>query len=466
MIGRHWDAALVAILGLVAVWLEGCGVSSRDGNDKQKAMQVCPAFTFGDNGFVSQARAGELVVVTCPTDYTYQGPDLECSWVNRFCVAPSSSATINPDNCYNQYNLTLAGHGLQVWPKGIDPTVVPPPSVASQKPSADMPPAQTGPLAWVANASGTLPNSSNAISLGRRLDPGLPSIITPDHLACKDEAYTDLDFESVEVYDGYELDDAYPWSLRYKEIAAQDGMKIDLLVTTDRANISGRPERSGKGSAMGRININASTALPFSFKFVRSNSQEPVALKKVFFTLFDVAGGGDEGNDKEITVDHISEYFLSDQSSVAVTKLENGQYIFGRAQSLDGVGALDTRPVAGAASQLSVKDMWLNSLNRTVVVMFRNTSEFTLYVSVTPGPTGRDFEFTGWSEVASMGQKVFVASSQIEAKFSVERHWVAEHSAMKSANILILTGALVGSAALAVLAIRRHQSHHSSLVIV
>jgi len=242
-----------------------------------------------------------------------------------------------------------------------------------------------------------------------------------------------------------------------------NGIKLDLLVTSDRKNISGRPERSGKGSAMGRINVNASTAVPFKFRFVRTNSQVPVVLKKVFFTFFDVAGGGSDANDKEITVGGISEYFLCDASSVDVTELENGQYIFGKAQPMDGSAAVEARPVADAASQLSVKDLWLNSLNRTVVVMFRDTSEFTVYVSVTPGVDGRDFEFTGWSEVASIG-KHFVHRDQIAQKFGVGITVGTEGASTSGyTQALLFVCAVVGSAALLVVSFRigRHSPSHS-----
>lgn len=301
------------------------------------------------------------------------------------------------------------------------------------------------------------PNATK-FAVGRRLDSDrlsiLPTIITPDHLVCKDERYTELNFEMTKIahsnLGGYGPDGGQPGNLRYERIAHVGSDEVDLVVTTEGGYSPGKPDRNGKGSAMGRININSTSTALLKFRFVKSQTQEPMSLKKVFFTLFDVHGNKD-GNDLEITVSGISEYFVTAQTRVAIKNLSHSQYTFGEVPMTNFTVKANNDETA----QESVKEMWLNSLNRTVVLMFRNTSEFTLLMKVNPVYAGRDFEFTGWSEVADIGRKVVCQTENTlenyEAKFSLtEPVGIQSNSWLLSVTIGIALAAITGTAVVAI----------------
>jgi len=408
LLARGFLAALA--LGL-STSLQGCAVKFLNSKTKGGSpLEVCPAFKFAGNGYVSEARAGDIVNITCPTDFTYHGPAIECSWVDKFCVAYGENK-INPEFCYNQYNLTLAGQGLTDWPDDVDPKIMPPPTAGN---SMNMGGANlASPAAAAAMAAAT--NASRMSKRGR-LTTALPQLITPDHLSCKDETWADLDFEMTVVDHSQQIDDKYPWSLRYREITTVKGQKVDLLVTTPKNNISGFSARTGKGSAMGRININCTNTVPLKFQFVKTLTDQPQVMSKVFFTVFDIVDASDPKNDKSVTLAGMQEYFVTQSTRVSVEPLDNGEYTFGRDPLAQNAAVTQQKPF----SEMSVKEMWSYSVNSSVVFMFRNTSEFMLYVKVTPGPEGRDFEFTGWSEVAQIGRKVFSGPQKAQAaKFSL-----------------------------------------------
>jgi hypothetical protein len=360
--------------------------------------------------------------------------------VDKFCVAYGENK-INPEFCYNQYNLTLAGQGLTDWPDDVDPKIMPPPTAGN---NMNMPPGMGGanlasPAAAAAMAAAT--NASRVIKR-RRLTTALPQIVTPDHLSCKDESWADLDFEMTVVDNSQQIDDKYPWSLRYREITKYKGQKVDLLVTTSKSNISGKSERTGKGSAMGRININCTNTVPLKFKFVKTLTDEPLVMSKVFFTVFDIVDASDPKNDKSVTLAGMQEYFVTQSTRVAVEQLDNGEYTFGRDPLAQNAAVTPQKPF----SEMSVKEMWSYSVNSSVVFMFRNTSEFMLYVKVTPGPIGRDFEFTGWSEVAQIGRKVFSGPQKAKAaKFSLPEKIVQPDG--NTTARLLLVGTCLGLAA-------------------
>jgi hypothetical protein len=268
-------------------------------------------------------------------------------------------------------------------------------------------------------------------AVGRRLldvrPRVLPTIIQPEQLVCKDEAFVNLDFEHAEVthsnLGGRGPDKHAPQSLHYRRIARTDDDQVDLVVTTPDGDYLGLPERNGKGSVMGRINLNSSSPIHLRFQFVKSGTESPVELPKVLFTLFDLLDDGDHTG-IELEVLGPSECFAPARMATHVWNA--GKDPDGVPRYTIGVNKKDKRSAPDRALQdpgldpqdpdrdllsspehhvngKSVREMWLDSVNQSAVFVFKGRSEFSV---VARTRRGRDLEFAGWSEVADMGQKV------------------------------------------------------------
>jgi hypothetical protein len=395
------------------------------------SLQLCHGFEFRESGYVSQARAGEIVDIHCPTDYVYDGPAIECNWVDRVCIGLPHDE-VNPELCWNQYNLTLPGRGLTVWPDGVRPRMISPPGAGKNS---------TWHLQGIGgldSATGGEPDGGGletaldeGTAVGRRLldvrPRVLPTIIQPEQLVCKDEAFVNLDFDHAEVthsnLGGRGPDKHAPQSLHYRRIARTDDDQVDLVVTTPDGDYLGLPERNGKGSVMGRINLNSSSPIHLRFQFVKSGTESPVELPKVLFTLFDLLDDGDHTG-IELEVLGPSECFAPARMATHVWNA--GKDPDGVPRYTIGVNKKDKRSAPDRALQdpgldpqdpdrdllsspehhvngKSVREMWLDSVNQSAVFVFKGRSEFSV---VARTRRGRDLEFAGWSEVADMGQKV------------------------------------------------------------
>mmetsp|Transcript_29500 Transcript_29500/g.57849 ORF Transcript_29500/g.57849 Transcript_29500/m.57849 type:complete len:445 (+) Transcript_29500:47-1381(+) len=346
---------------------------------------ACQAFEFKTQiGIIQVAgsRAGESPDIACPTDFTYGGPRVECSWVDRVCVSRGPDHAKASDVCWDQFNLTLAGQGLVAWPSQVEPR------------HQD----------WHPPRGSSLRSAPLTINLaeGRRNASALPNIIMPEVLRCVEEPHVQLDFEHSQVVASLPMAEnrSLGWSLRFAHLArVTPGGAVDLIVTRTEAGQGppGDPHLDGKGSAMGRITINSSLGeASFKMQFVKEGTNTPVALKKVFFSMFDVVDGIDAMNNKDITVSGVTEYFVSAETRLSVEKIGSDSFRFYG----DGTDKKLGRTNVGM--------MWRNSLHRTVALMFRDTSEFELKVVLPPGGTEvREMEFAGWSEIVRYGRKVF-----------------------------------------------------------
>lgn len=348
---------------------------------------ACQAFEFEtQRGIIRVAgsRAGESPNIACPTDFTYGGPRVECSWVDRVCVSrPEHGSGKASDVCWDQFNLTLAGQGLDAWPKQVEPRH----------------------QAWHPSRGSSLrsaPLTTINLAEGRRNVSALPNIVSPEVLRCIEEPHVQLDFEHSEVVASVPSTDnrTLGWSLRFAHLArVTPGGAVDLIVTRTENGQGppGDPHLDGKGSAMGRVTINSSLgAASFKMQFVKEGTNTPVALKKVFFSLFDVVDGIDGVNNKDITVSGITEYFVSTETRLKVEKKGSDSFRF--------YGDGDDKKLG----RTNVGMMWRNSLHRTVALMFRDTSEFVIKVVLPKeGNEVRDMEFAGWSEIVRYGRKIF-----------------------------------------------------------
>jgi len=173
---------------------------------------------------------------------------------------------------------------------------------------------------------------------------------------------------------------------------------------------------------MGRINLNSSSPVHLRFQFVSSGTESPVKLPKVLFTLFDLVGDGDH-TDLELEVfgpseciaparmaslirnagkdpDGVPRYVIGDAANKTVKRSAPDRALQDPDRALEDP---DLSPPESLKDGKSVREMWLDSVNRSAVFVFKGRSEFSV---VARTRRGQDLEFAGWSEVADLGQKV------------------------------------------------------------
>jgi hypothetical protein len=302
------------------------------------------------------------------------------------------------------------------------------------------------------------------IAEGRRLQSNrqqyshlLPTVVQPEQLLCKDEPFAELDFMRSEIahsnLGNMGPDKDGPEGLHFRSVATVGREKVDLLVSTEDGSGLGLPERNGKCSASGLININGSEPVQLRFQFVSADSGKPVTLSKVFFTLFDLVS--EDSSSLQVDVGAAAEYFALDTTRLGVRESDGVASDEGCRYSIRGRGREVSASVEESDSK-SVKEMWQESMNSSLLLVFKGQSEFTLTTrGVKPSPRGFDLEFTGMSEVMEMGVKTECSATRPV----FQRKFRASESARQAAGSLARrqrrdwrTGAAhgIGFAALAV----------------
>lgn len=383
MAGRWRRLAGGAALAAAACSLQGCSPAAAEG----AARGHCPAVQLqGAGGRVEEAEAQQEIVVSCPPGLVYAGPRLQCSWVDRVCMADGPTE-VQPSACTNRYNLTLRGHGLTEWPAGLAPMLLNPLLVAVRR--ADV---------------------LRRLARVRQADSRLPRTFDAESLKCVEPPYVDLDFQKATISHNNlfgQGPNEGPETLVFEGIASVHGEEVDMEISSTFVGpASGSPERNGLGGASGRLNINTTLPATLTFQFKRHKTGLPLVLPRVPLTLLGISQG--DGEDVEVIASGLAEYFVSKHSLVEVHPMGAASYAFGGIAR--GVKEEDT--LAKDPAKSSVTELWLDSLNRSAMLVFRNTSQFVLSVRALAG--SQDFEFAGWSEVGreEVGRRVQCAQKQ------------------------------------------------------
>jgi len=240
----------------------------------------CAGFTFNGTGHIAKTFFGERVQVSCPMDFVYVGPELTCSWVDRVCVGLPSQP-IDADSCWNQYNYTLVGEGLNSWPNDRVPTLVPPPEHVTERASNLGTPDRV--LRGGGDGSGDGDNKGRT----QRQHDGLPTIVRPASLGCEPEPYVDLMFAQCSVRHsnlggfGPDADGKY---LRFMHIATVDGISLDLVMTASDGYFTTHPEMNGVRGTMGQVNV-AGEHVKLRFHLVDTQTGEHFPVRLFYFTF-------------------------------------------------------------------------------------------------------------------------------------------------------------------------------------
>jgi len=176
--------------------------------------------------------------------------------------------------------------------------------------------------------------------------------------------------------------------LYYKGVAQVKltGQTVDLRITVDSGSYdTNRPDLNGVNTYYGVVSVSSGTSVDLKFNFVDPETGEPAALKKFFFSWFDLDEGKDEKSKETVTLTSgFSEYFLVPGSEV----VEDQGPSF--TSSTYGEGVDNPRDPMNLTPQQA---------SRTFAVMYEDTSEFKVRLTVGAGFASRNFLFTGMSQL-------------------------------------------------------------------
>lgn len=156
-------------------------------------------------------------------------------------------------------------------------------------------------------------------------------------------------------------------TLVYQNIAVQDGVAVDLVVTAATPYEPNSALKNGLlGGLFGVINQKVNNAVDLNFRFVDRNGS-PVTMDPFFFTLFDIDQGMDHASRESVTVRGFSEYRVAEETELRIEVLGDDSATF--MSSLRG-GKVDnpTHPMALTNAEKE----------RTIVLKFPETSEFSI----------------------------------------------------------------------------------------
>lgn len=182
-------------------------------------------------------------------------------------------------------------------------------------------------------------------------------------------------------------------TLVYQNIAVQDGVAVDLVVTSsaDTPYVPNSALKNGlHGGLFGIINQKVNNAVDLTFRFV-DRQGGPVTMDPFFFTIYDIDQGMDHSSRESFTVRGFSEYRVAEETELRIEVLGDDSATF--TSSLRG-GKVDnpTHPMSLTNAEKE----------RTVVVKFPETSEFSLTfseVAYADEDQGRNLLFSGPSSM-------------------------------------------------------------------
>jgi len=177
----------------------------------------------------------------------------------------------------------------------------------------------------------------------------------------------------------------------YENIAVQDGVAVDLIITAATPYEANSALKNGlHGGLFGIINQKVNNALDLNFRFV-DRQGSPVTMDPFFFTLYDIDQGMDHSSRESVTARGFSEYRVAEETELRIEVLGDDSATF--TSSLRG-GKVDnpTHPMALTNAEKE----------RTVVLKFPETSEFSLSFSESDyadEDQGRNLLFSGPSSM-------------------------------------------------------------------
>jgi len=180
-------------------------------------------------------------------------------------------------------------------------------------------------------------------------------------------------------------------TLVYENIAIQDGVAVDLVVTAATPYEPNSALKNGlQGGLFGIINQKVNNAVDLNFRFV-DRQGAPVTLDPFYFTLYDIDQGMDHSSRESVTARGFSEYRVAEETEIRIEVLGDDSATF--TSALRG-GKVDnpTHPMALTNAEKE----------RTVVLKFPETSEFSISFSESSyadTDQGRNLLFSGPSSM-------------------------------------------------------------------
>jgi len=174
--------------------------------------------------------------------------------------------------------------------------------------------------------------------------------------------------------------------ITYENAGVIHGTNVDLWVDFVGGQYNPTaPTRNGLHGRLGNINMGVEDSAAFSFTFVLSGTDEPVALTDFFFSFYDI--DQNEGGSESLTLTSaVGTYFLSEGTTLQTTANDDGSVTF--MSSAFGSDSNNPRVAGGA------------DIDEAVTLYFQSpTSSFDITYT-TVANAGRNFQFGGMAGIA------------------------------------------------------------------
>jgi len=111
--------------------------------------------------------------------------------------------------------------------------------------------------------------------------------------------------------------------IRYLNAAAVDGKVLDLVVKSVGGAYKGKTAKNGKKGQFGSLNMRAGANVELEFSFVESSSGEPVVLKSVALSFFDLDEGKNGKSRTTITACDARNAILTTNTELSLARPNN-----------------------------------------------------------------------------------------------------------------------------------------------
>lgn len=204
-------------------------------------------------------------------------------------------------------------------------------------------------------------------------------------------------------------DTGVPEGIRYHNLLVVNGMVVDLIVNSAGFYKPWNVPLNGLYGKFGNINIAQGETVDLAFRFVEAETSEPVTLKAVHFSIFDLDEGQFTRLRESLTIGGFVAGYLTDDTEIEMQDLPDGRVSY--SSSRNGHGPLPdgemkwpvpvNRQPFRSDNPEEPMHLTKKQLNKAVTFLFHDSSEFVASFSVEEGPRdqGRNFLFGGKSSV-------------------------------------------------------------------
>lgn len=204
---------------------------------------------------------------------------------------------------------------------------------------------------------------------------------------------TDLDFSKAKLLHsnlgGHGPDEDGPMGIRYGNVAEVNGQSIDLLINTVGFYTPHQKMKNGLNGKYAQVNLARHETVDLQFKLFKADTDEPITLERVYFSIFDFDSGRREKLAESVTVGGFASGYVTQDSELLQENLPDGRTTY-----------TSSTPGRGRDNPSDPMKLTARQSNRAASFMFEAVDMFEVTLKVGRGPpTGRNFLFAGKSSV-------------------------------------------------------------------